>query len=657
MKFLIKIIGLLVLVIPVGGKLSAQETPNFEFGNITAADFNRPADPADSGASAVILADIGKTYFEKGRNGIYAMEMVYTRFERVKIINKSGFGIAKYEIGLNNSANGKAAYTTEIKGETYNMVAGTIQKTPLDASAIFEDNVNKYFLIKKFTMPALKEGSIYDITYTIRTLFVDIRSWVFQNEYPCKWSECVITVPHNLGYETKIQGVQPFFINSSSPAKDEAIQYRWVKRDVKPIRTENNISSIKNYIDKISFQRIRSVDGKLTEINDPVEKWKEQSKIFFSRNDLGESLDFENYWLEEDIKRIIDTSANVESRTQLIYNYIRDNFVCTSEHAGVFPRYTLKEIYKSKTGSVSEINLLLIAMLRHYQINANPAILSTRANGYANLDYPDFDEYDYLICIAENGEEMRTLDASRPQNPYGRLPTNCYNGGVMILSEFYPREFILSPDSLTETEVTNAFFMNGDAGDFTGSLSTTFGNDQSYHIREQIKKSSKEAFFKERVVKNSSKMEITMEDFDSLDNFSVPLVMHLDYGQGDLKSVGVFYFSPIAVGSLFSNPFQSPSRLYPVEFPYKIDKVYILSLDIPKGFQIDEIPKSATIKLNEDQGQFDYLVLTNPDNIQMQVRLRLNRTLFPVEDYQNLYEFYGDIEKKINEKIVFKRVK
>ena len=51
--------------------------------------------------------------------GVYNMEMVFTRFERVKILSKSGFDIAKYEIGLNNVANGKAEYITEIKGKTF----------------------------------------------------------------------------------------------------------------------------------------------------------------------------------------------------------------------------------------------------------------------------------------------------------------------------------------------------------------------------------------------------------------------------------------------------------------------------------------------------------------------------------------------------------
>ena len=534
---------------------------------------------------------------------------------------------------------------------------GKFRKHLLEATDIFEDNFNKYFLIKKFTMPSLKEGSIYDITYTIRTLFINIRSWKFQSEYPCKWSECIVTVPHNLSYTTKMQGIQPFFINSSNHATDQAMSYRWVKKDVMAFRMENNISSIKNHIDKIAFQVNGSIEGKMIVTNDPVAKWKEQSKIYFKRRDLEESLDFENYWLEEGIGKIIDTSANVGQRTKLIYNYIRDNFICNVERAGIFPRHGLKEIYKDKSGTVSEINLLLIAMLRHYKITAEPAILSTRENGYADLDYPDLDEYDHLICIAENGEEMTPLDASQPKNPYGHLMANCYNGGAMILSEYYPREFVLSPDSLLETEVTNAILMNGDNGDFGGSLSTTYGYDKSYFIREEIRKSSKTAYFKDKLVSNSKYLNISQEDFDSLNNYSLPLVMHFDFDLGDIKKIDVLYFTPVISSSLKINPFHSQSRLYPVEFPYKTDKVYTLSMDIPKGFVIDEIPKSATIKLNEDQGQFDYLIQSNPDNIQMQIRLRLNRTFFPVEDYQNLYEFFDDIEKKMEEKIVFKKAK
>jgi hypothetical protein len=98
-------------------------------------------------------------------------------------------------------------------------------------------------------------------------------------------------------------------------------------------------------------------------------------------------------------------------------------------------------------------------------------------------------------------------------------------------------------------------------------------------------------------------------------------------------------------------------RLYPVEMPYRIDETYVLSMDIPKGYQVDELPKSARVAYNGTEGMFEYLVQKNESNIQMRVHLKLNRSFFPTEDYSTLRDFFGYVVKKENEQIVFKKIK
>ena len=42
------------------------------------------------------------------------------------------------------------------------------------------------------------------------------------------------------------------------------------------------------------------------------------------------------------------------------------------------PMNHLKTVFKNKSGNVAEVNLLLVAMLRHENINADPVVLSTQ---------------------------------------------------------------------------------------------------------------------------------------------------------------------------------------------------------------------------------------------------------------------------------------
>jgi len=80
-------------------------------------------------------------------------------------------------------------------------------------------------------------------------------------------------------------------------------------------------------------------------------------------------------------------------------------------------------------------------------------------------------------------------------------------------------------------------------------------------------------------------------------------------------------------------------------------------MEVPEGFQVDELPKSARIRLNENDGFFEYLIQQTPQNIQMRVKLKLNKAEFSPDDYSNLRDFFAFVVNKANEQIVFRKVK
>lgn len=80
-------------------------------------------------------------------------------------------------------------------------------------------------------------------------------------------------------------------------------------------------------------------------------------------------------------------------------------------------------------------------------------------------------------------------------------------------------------------------------------------------------------------------------------------------------------------------------------------------MEIPRGYRVDEIPKSLKINFNGAQGMFEYLIARSATNIQLRCRVLLNQANFDTEDYQPLREFFGAIVKKQSEQIVFKKIK
>jgi hypothetical protein len=103
------------------------------------------------------------------------------------------------------------------------------------------------------------------------------------------------------------------------------------------------------------------------------------------------------------------------------------------------------------------------------------------------------------------------------------------------------------------------------------------------------------------------------------------------------------------------NPFAAAERKSPVEMYYTIDQTYILSLMIPDGYVVDELPKSTKVAFNGDQGYFEYLTVNQGGQLQLRCRVRLNKAWFEPEEYPSLRDFFAYIVKKESEQIVLKK--
>ena len=234
---------------------------------------------------------------------------------------------------------------------------------------------------------------------------------------------------------------------------------------------------------------------------------------------------------------------------------------------------------------------------------------------------------------------------------------DCYNGEARTINKDKPYLINLSADSITEAKLTTVFIINDEKGSPSGSFQTTLGNQESYTVREDVKKTSEKDYFKKIQTVYGSDVSIGHQEIDSLTKFDYPVAVHYDFDLKNLLAADVVYFNPMMSEAQRNNPFKALERHYPVEMPYKMDETYVLSMDIPKGYQVDELPKSARVAYNGTDGMFEYLIQKNDRSIQMRVHLKLSRAFFPTEDYSTLRDFFGYVVKKENEQIVFKKIK
>lgn len=650
----------------------AQEKSKIKFGKITPEDFKKSAYEIDSSANAIIIADIGSTEIVGNNKGYFSL--VFKKFMRAHILNKNGYDIADVEIDIYTNGDAEEELAS-LKAYTYNLENGKVVETKLDIKeGVFKDRISKYKVTKKFTFPNIKGGSIIEYEYKLKSDFIfNLQPWNFQGEYPRLWSEYNVSMPEFYYYVTLTQGYQRFYIhdkkdridiftvnysNTAAASQFDKLtvgvtDYRWVMKDVPALKEESYTSTIKNHIARIEFQ--------LAEYRRPfvpknvMGTWSQACDDLLKREDFGFALNRDNGWLNDAVKEAVGTTSSELQKAKNIFAYVRDHIVCTS-YGNILLQKSLKNVLKERNGSEAEINLLLTAMLLKAGYTAEPVMLSTRSHGYAYATYPLMDRFNYVISRLNLSGTYYYLDASKPRIGFGMLGTESYNGHARVINESATPVELIS-DSLTEKKLTSVFIINNEKGNLSGTVQQTPGYYESYSLRNRIKDKGKDQLFDDIKKGFNAEVEIKNSVIDSLDSYEEPLRIKYDF-EVTSDNGDIVYFNPMLSEAWKENPFKSAVRTYPVEMPYTIDETYLLRLNIPKGYVIDELPKQVMIKLNEeDDGIFEFRLSESGGIISLRSRIRLKRAYYQPEEYKLLREFFNLIVKKHNEQIVFKKKK
>ncbi len=652
----------------------AQDKPIKIPEKITLKDFSIHNLQVDSNSNALVLFDIGSTEFEGNTKGDFTL--VYKETKRILIKNRNAFDFATVKIPIYM---GGTKYEEEefcdFQAATYNVENGQITETKLDKASLFKEKYNEYYNIKKFTFPNLKEGSIIEYKFTVKSPYYEhLRNWQFQDEYPTLWSQYQVTIPPMFNYIKQQKGNLKYTIDSIShifknysivdinntrasefyTVSGNATSAIWAIKEVPSIKKEEFCSSNKNYVSKISFNlySIKFSDDYTKFI---IKDWQKTTADILKLQGY-QSLNDNNSWIKGELATIVSDNISQLDQAKKVFAYVRDNFSCTDHHT-FKPSKEIKQTFKSKSGNVADINILLLAMLHNLGLKTDPVMLSTRNNGVAYEAMPILEEYNYVIARLMLDSTAYYLDASQNTLGFGKIPIECLNGTGRILNAKRPILVSLSADSTTEKSSTSVYIYNDSIQGSIGTISKNYGYYSSIDLREKIATEGEKGFAKEITKSYTSFINTSDLKIDSLKLYDEPLHIQYDlklkFGEDD-----IVYLNPFLTEGIIKNPFAATDRMYPVEMPYTRNSLYLFTMEIPNGYTVDELPKSARANLNDtDGGMFEYLIGKNAEKIQLRCKLILNKTFYSAEDYSSLREFFSYIIKKETEQIVFKKIK
>ena len=93
-----------------------------------------------------------------------------------------------------------------------------------------------------------------------------------------------------------------------------------------------------------------------------------------------------------------------------------------------------------------------------------------------------------------------------------------------------------------------------------------------------------------------------------------------------------------------------------MDFGAPQDETTIITLTLPAGYELAELPKPAVVDLPNDGGRFLYSVAAStPGTVQLTSRLNLRNTVYPADQYAGLRELYQRLLAKQGEKLVIQK--
>ena len=649
--------ALLATLLLAAGAAPAQVLP-VKFGKIDPADLTAAPFGQDS-AAAVLLCDYASSRIESSSQG--GLQMLFERTARIKILKKSGFEWATVEVPLYASSD----KISGLKGFTYNLVNGAVVKEKLENDGKYTDDLTKHIQVRKFTMPNVREGSVIEFSYSVVSQnFAGMRDWQFQHRIPVRWSEYRITYPEYFNYTTVMQGYLPLNVNEHTEgsmliygaAAARTRTYRWAMRNVPAFVDEPFITTAQDYVALLKLE-LASINFPNLTSKDFTTTWEKIDAMLLESENFGLPLDRGGF-LKEALAKL--PAATQQARIAAVHALVRDA-VKYNDNDGVAITTTLRKTYQDvHRGSSADINLLLIAALRTAGIEANPVLLSTRDHGRLNIAFPLLSKFNYVVAHVRlpDGQDL-LLDATEPLLPAGTLPERCLNQvGRLVMKNTASSRWLDIIPGQRRVHYQQVQLTLAPQGTLSGTVHEEYGGYSAAAVRHELLRLG-EPKYRSQFAGRHSSWTVPKFAVSGREELSKPVVLDYEFSQaGDDNpaAAGTFYLSLLDEFGTAQNPFRHGARVFPVDFGTAQDEVITLTLSLPAGYELTEMPKPAVVEMPDGGGRFVYSVsATAPGVVQLTSRLSLRKPVYEAGEYEYLRELYRLMLEKQAEKLVVQK--
>ncbi len=629
-----------------------------KWGKIPEADLKTTHCSFDSSATSMVLQEVGSYDLTYTKDG---WRVRVNCRKRIKIFDESAL----------EQGNLCIFYRSDREVENFKdldvqliLPSGEVQKVKSDN--VFTEQLNKRVAAKKVFIPNLQKGCIIEYRYELESAYIHslYETWYFQQETPVRWSQVTVTIPQYFNYVYLMQSPRKFDLNeqheeSVSPpygASYSASVIIYGLSNLLAIKDEPYITTLNDYRAQIGFQ--------LSEIyypGSPVEKvmttWTNLAEIMIKNEDFGaqylKSSHFDKIWTA--FRKVVPEDTPKDQLPELVLRFISTNIKWNGENRR-YSEHGLDAAFVKKTGSTADINLSVIALLRKLGFDAVPMLISTRDHGAMFSAYPFSEQFNTVVAFLYQGEEGILLDATNPLRALGKMRGECYNGEGWLVDEKRPNWVQIAAPEYSETWVSTMKI--NEVGEMSGHFTMLLAGPAATSWRIDLE-GTKEADF----LKRHFASEYAERSFDSIvvsDRQALDKPLKVDFYcriPNAATAVNDFlYVRPVFDFFITENPLKSLKRSFPVNFTYPRKAQYILLLQIPKGYSVEDMPEPIRSSLPNNGGKIQFSCAKISDTeVQVILKANLAQVQFMPEEYSGLRHYFDQMADRVQFQLALKK--
>lgn len=646
MKKLAIILLTAILSVPT----QAQELTD-KFGKVTEREVAMTSYDKDPEAEALYI------YEKKELTFMNDFRYDYNVYVRIKIFSRNAISLADVRVPFIAAKSEESV--SGIAANTYNIVDGKLVKTPMPKQNIFTERITDNLSAVKFSLPEVREGSVIEYKYNMKAgSIARMSDFTIQHRNPVLHSMVDIRMPEFIGYSVNSRGA--YRLNMVKGRDSGTLSLGSFTYNVQHIRCHNDsIPSLRKEpmvwcIDDF----LAGFDIEITGISIPeagiyenfANNWKSINETL-EKSDLGYYQKSRNPYKDEvaDI-RAKDTTETAKMREvlKLVSGKLKFN-----GKVYLIPRAPAT-VAKNGSGSMADINNVLSVALKDCGFKNQLILLKPRFEGRLPF-FPSLQKIgSFIVRASDSKGNLYYMDATDKDSDLNVLSPELLVDKARVYNVNGDEGWADLSALVRNSDQMMVIATAMDNGDIQGRFSRVLTNQKAYTFNRSHKKAKSEEAFVEIIAKEAG-VRIDSCSFSGAGTARVVETVH--FKKNTDKAGDYIYIPPVLIPVMTANPFSDQVRRLPVEFETIENNSVQLTLAIPDGYTVEEIPDACNYTGCGGDVQFTFFHKTMSNNLMTRMTLTVNRVLFSVEEYSDLNQMFAKIAELSNSRIVLKKVK